>query len=161
VFRVYLKDDGVFPNNENAPLLLYKNVKQASPDDANLLTKNGWQYPWTWGIYPFHHYHSVSWEALLCIRGNAVVQVGGPQGPELEIIRGDLILIPPGVAHKQISERDNFALLGTYPVGSPSVDTIKGKPSEKQLRNISECPIPPSDPIFGKSSPWGDISALF
>ena len=36
-----------------------------------------------------------AWEALVITKGRADVQFGGPRGPTLEIIPGDLVLIPP------------------------------------------------------------------
>ena len=34
--------------------------------------------PWVFGVYTFHHYHTTAWEALLCISGNADIQVSAP-----------------------------------------------------------------------------------
>ncbi len=45
------------------------------------------------------------------------LKAGGPRGPTLEIEVGDTMLIPPGVAHKQLKASADFALLGSYPQG--------------------------------------------
>jgi uncharacterized protein YjlB len=76
---------------------------------------------------------------------------------------GDLILIPPGVAHKQLEASGDFTLLGSYPNETPHADTCRGKPTSAQARNIAECSLPISDPIFGRAvQPWGDhFAALF
>jgi uncharacterized protein YjlB len=55
--------------------------------------------------------HSVAWEALLCVKGRANVQFGGEGGPVLEASVGDLLIVPPGVAHKQLQAWDGFTLL--------------------------------------------------
>lgn len=160
VLRAYFKDDGTFPNNPSHPLLIYKNVWDGSTNGVDLFIRNGWTQPWAWGIFEFHHYHSTAWEALLCIKGEACIQFGGPLGPKLQASKGDLILIPPGVAHRQITARGGFTLLGSYPNETPHADTVKGKPTPHERANIASCPVPTSDPIFGASAPWGSLRML-
>ena len=109
---------------------------------------------WVNGIYPFHHYHSNAWELLLCVKGEALVQLGGPTGPRVDIRKGDLVLIPPGFAHKQLQARGGFTLLGSYPTvdgRSIPVDTLKGKPSSEEREKILHCKTPEEDPIVGLS----------
>lgn len=85
--RVWLKSDGTFPNNDAHPLLIYQRVlagtEASQSRGAALLTENGWTSPWAWGVFPYHHYHSTAWEALLCVQGEADIQFGGPTGPTL------------------------------------------------------------------------------
>ena len=58
-------------------------------------------------------------------------------------------------------DRDGFTLLGTYPNGSPSIDTLKGRPSEAQMENIRSSAVPLEDPIFGATgAPWGSFTEL-
>mmetsp|Transcript_16151 Transcript_16151/g.24598 ORF Transcript_16151/g.24598 Transcript_16151/m.24598 type:complete len:208 (-) Transcript_16151:1035-1658(-) len=148
-FRLFMKDDGTFPNNENHPLMIYKNCFHGSQSEAEMkIVEGGWTSPWVWGVFTFHHYHSTAWELLLCVQGEAQIQLGGPSGPTIRVERGDLMLVPPGFAHKQLSERGGFALLGAYPdCQGVNVDTLKGKPSDQQRRNILDCPTPHKDPI--------------
>ena len=168
VLRAWLRGDGTFPNNERAPLLVYQGVlpvgtSRPEARGSELLTTNGWTSPWAWGVFTYHHYHSTAWEALLCVRGDAQIQFGGPSGPTLPATFGDLILIPPGVAHKQLQASGDFTLLGCYPEETPNADTCKGAPSKAQAQNIERCPVPRSDPVFGAAAQsWGDhFSALF
>jgi uncharacterized protein YjlB len=149
LFRIYMKDDGTFPNNSDCPLILYQHAFQGSGQEATkAIRKSGWTDPWAWGVYPFHHYHSTAWELLLCVSGNAQIQLGGPTGPTLEVKSGDLILVPPGFAHKQVTASGDFTLLGSYP--SPvHIDTLRGAPTEAQRKSISECQVPSKDPVFG------------
>jgi uncharacterized protein YjlB len=167
VVRIWLRDDGTFPNNEFAPLLVFFNATSdprcpEAEGGAELLVRNGWTSPWAWGVFTYHHYHSTAWEALLCVQGSASIQFGGPSGPALGVAVGDLILIPPGVAHKQLESKD-FTLLGAYPIETPSADTCRGKPTAAQKANIEGCPVPAIDPVFGKAQmPWGEhFSQLF
>lgn len=165
VMRVYLQTDGTFPNNADYPLLLYQGAWDAGKSrrqGEEALVSNGWTRPWAWGVFTYHHYHSTAWEALLCVDGKAEVQFGGPSGPRLSAGVGDLILIPPGVAHKQLEATPDFTLLGCYPNETPDVDTVRGAPTPAQARSIKACPVPRSDPLFGSSAPWGPgIQALF
>jgi uncharacterized protein YjlB len=148
VHRLFVKDDGTFPNNEDHPLFLFRDHFHGTrAEGSRMLAENGWTSPWVWGIYPFHHYHSNTWEALVCVAGRADVQLGGPSGPTAAVEKGDIVLIPPGVAHRQVQADGSFALLGSYPVETPDFDTVKGKPTERQRRNIAECFVPQRDPI--------------
>ena len=82
VIRFDVKDDGIFPNNENLPLLLYTSaVTLPETDPATafeaLFSMNRWEGSWRNGIYGFHHYHSTAHEVLGIYRGQAQVQFGG------------------------------------------------------------------------------------
>merc|ERR1712232_478484 len=115
VLRAYLSGDGTFPNNDDFPLIVYQGAcaNYGRQRGAQTLVKNGWTRPWAWGGFPYHHYHSTAWEALMCVAGTAQIQFGGPNGPTLDANVGDLILIPPGIAHKQVEATSNFTLLGS------------------------------------------------
>ncbi len=160
VERVLLQGDGTFPNNAVYPLLLYRAVFDAARDGdgAALLERNGWTRPWAWGVFEYHHYHTTAWEALLCIRGEADVQFGGPTGPVLTPTEGDLVLVPPGVAHKQLRSERGFLLLGAYPdhegCSTPDADTVRSAPSARQERAILACPAPLRCPRWGAAAPW-------
>ena len=64
VVRVWLQDDGTFPNNAAFPLLVFRRAMElpqlTGRDGAALLTKNGWTPPWAWGVFEYHHYHSTA-----------------------------------------------------------------------------------------------------
>mmetsp|Transcript_8370 Transcript_8370/g.14066 ORF Transcript_8370/g.14066 Transcript_8370/m.14066 type:complete len:212 (+) Transcript_8370:67-702(+) len=158
--RFFLDSDGTFPNNRNQPLLLYQGVYEEARDGdgSALLMRNGWSQPWAWGVFTYHHYHSNAWEALLCVRGEADVQFGGPSGPFLRAAVGDLVLIPPGVAHKQGASSGGFLLLGSYPVHAgcptPHADTVCKAPTLQQAENIKSCPVPLHCPRWGAKPPW-------
>ena len=165
VERAWLGDDGTFPNNATYPLLVYRQCCRESEDaGSKLLTRNGWTSPWAWGIFEFHHYHCV-WEALLCVRGSAEVRFGGPCGPLISVHRGDCVLVPPGVAHKQETTESDFLLLGAYPdhngCRTPDADTIRGAPTPAQAAAIRACPTPTRCPIYGEAAPWsGGLARL-
>ena len=158
----YLKDDGTFPNNQQLPLTIYKNAIDVSSGDAankveKVFTDNNWGNSWRNGIFSYHHYHSTAHEVLGIYQGSAKVQLGGPEGIILDVEPGDVIIIPAGVAHKNLGSSNDFACVGAYPPGQ-SYDMNYGKEGERPEadKNITKVPNPETDPVFGKESPFLD-----
>jgi len=132
---IVLKDDGTFPNNEKLPLLIYPAaLKLPQHDPATtieaLFMANRWAGAWRDGIYGFHHYHSTAHEVLGVYGGSARVRLGGENGISLEITRGDVVIIPAGVAHKNLGSDQDFRVVGAYPIGQ-SWDMCYGEPRGK------------------------------
>src|SRR5688572_17402941 len=99
-----LKDDGTFPNSL-LPVLHYKRVLKLPPLFAatyikRLFKKNNWTNSWKYGIFEYHHCHSITHEVLGGYKGQARIQLGGDEGIELLLKKGDVLIIPAGVAHK-------------------------------------------------------------
>ncbi|WP_207536236.1 hypothetical protein [Desertivirga arenae] len=153
------EDDGQFPNNPNLPALVYKGALHLHPgDESQAIVErfklNNWTNSWKDGIFDYHHYHSNTHEVLGVFCGMADIELGGKEGVCVEIVRGDVVIIPAGVAHKCLKSSDDFLCIGAYPDGS-SYDLLKGEPAEHEraLANISQVPIPSTDPIFGEEGP--------
>jgi len=150
----HFEDDGSIPNNE-LPLLLYPQAlsdEQLDPDKCiRLLADHGWTGAWVNGIFPYHHYHSNAHEVLAVIGGSARVMLGGPEGEEVEIKAGDVVLIPAGVGHCRLSSSGGFRVVGAYDRGL-SYDLCKGDPGERPqvLVNIKQVPMPKQDPVTGE-----------
>src|SRR5437870_4884561 len=113
VLPYQLKDDGNIPNNRHLPLLIYEGAfKLTDHDPAAIIERvfsaNQWTESWRNGIYPFHHYHSTSHEALGVFSGLATIQFGGPNGITQTIKAGDVVIIPAGVAHKNLGATVDF-----------------------------------------------------
>ncbi|WP_250123845.1 cupin domain-containing protein [Chroococcidiopsis sp. CCMEE 29] len=67
---------------------------------------------------PNHHYHSTAHEVLGISRGKAAVRLGGDaRGQTFEVRAGDVIIIPAGVAHKNLDSSSDFLVVGAYPLG--------------------------------------------
>jgi len=154
-----LKDDGIFPNNEKLPLIIYKkalNLPGHDPASAieALFEANQWRAAWRNGIYPFHHYHSTAHEVLGVYSGDATVQLGGEKGVVSAISRSDVIVIPAGVSHKNLGSSLDFRVVGGYPQGQ-DWDMNEGRPGERpQTDNrIAAVPLPPADPVYGRQGP--------
>ena len=150
-----LLDDGTFPNNDKLPLLVYKNaipIPDQNPAAAieRIFRENRWGGSWRNGIYSYHHYHSTAHEVLGIYGGKVRVQLGGPKGIIIEGKSGDVIIIPAGVAHKNLGSSSDFRCVGAYPPGQ-SWDMNYGKHGErpKADQNILKVPLPKTDPVYG------------
>ena len=159
VVQKALGDDGTFPNNPTHPLILYKQaIRLSRGDGATIIEEifhgHKWGGAWRNGIYPFHHYHSTAHEVLGVYKGNAKVQFGGEEGPVLAVEAGDVVIIPAGVAHKNINSSHDFRVVGAYPAGQ-SWDMNYGKKGERPAadNNIAGVPDPLTDPVYGSKSP--------
>ena len=146
-----LEDDGTYPNS-SLPVLIYRNVfPDAHPGVIeDLFEDHDWTNSWRNGIHDFHHYHSNSHEVLGIYSGNATVQLGGPDGSTFDVEKGDVIIIPAGVAHKNMGSSADFHCVGAYPAGK-EFDMNYGKSEERPEadKRISATPIPATDPVFG------------
>jgi uncharacterized protein YjlB len=154
-----LKDDGYFPNNERLPLLIYQGalaLPQSNPATIveNLFKSNGWSGSLRYGIYGFHHYHATAHEVLGIYSGSAEVQLGGEKGITLMVRRGDVVIIPAGVAHKNLAAGSDFRVVGAYPQGQ-TPDMCYGKAGERPQADdhIAGVSLPRMDPVYGVDGP--------
>jgi len=145
----------VFPNN-TLPVLLYKNVLETaerSPEAvAKRFAENDWGNNWVAGVLNRHHYHSTTHEALGVLSGVVDIQLGGPDGPVLSVAGGDVLIIPAGVAHKNLGGANDIVCVGGYP-GGARYDMCYGHADELEQarRNIRQVPLPERDPVRGRS----------
>jgi len=147
-------EDGIFPNSI-LPVLYYPNALQlpllfSAMHVKNIFAKNGWSNDWRSGIFTYHHYHSVVHEALGIIRGGTILQLGGDNGIKLPVKKGDVLVIPAGVAHRNLGNEKDVIAVGAYP-GGKDYDMNYGKPGERPAtdNNIKKVPVPSTDPLLG------------
>ena len=159
IVRDIVTEDGNFPNNGRLPLLVYLGAFQIGEENETetikeLLETNSWTNAWVNGIYDYHHYHSTAHEILVTLNGSCRVQFGGPNGITLNLEKGDVAIIPAGVAHKKIDDADGFQCLGAYPEGQ-EYDMNYGKVEERRAadENIRKVPMPENDPLYGYDGP--------
>ena len=159
LIRRTLADDGTFPNNERLPLLLYKGALRLPEQDPaatveSVFAAHGWGGSWRNGVYSYHHYHSTAHEVLGVYSGTAQVQFGGPEGVVLEVAPGDVVLIPAGVAHRNVGSSADFRVVGAYPHGQRP-DVNDGREGERPGTDerIARVPRPQADPAYGKDGP--------
>jgi uncharacterized protein YjlB len=149
-----IPDNGIFPNSV-LPVLLYKTIFLLPNDHSPVLIEtvfknNNWTNSWRNGIYTYNHYHSVTHEAMGIYSGDCHVLLGGDSGIQILLAKGDVLLIPAGVAHRNIGCTTDFKCVGAYPDGK-DFDINLGKSGERPQtdKNIKKVPIPKKDPIFG------------
>ena len=152
-------DDGTIPNHPRLPLLVYHGaLKLSGADPAAIVERvfavNRWGDSWRDGIYPFHHYHSITHEALGVFRGSAVVRFGGERGQTLKVAPGDVVIIPAGVGHKNLGASHDFSVVGAYPDGR-DLDLKHGRAEERPAADaaILRVPLPSADPVYGAGGP--------
>jgi len=128
------------------PLLVYPQVIAAPSPEAfeELFTRNRWPAAWRNGVFPFHHYHRNSHEALGVYAGEVTVQFGGDGGVTLTAKPGDVIVLPAGTAHKRLASRGALGIVGAYPEGSRP-DTCMGQPGKS-----ASVALPDRDPVHGE-----------
>jgi len=153
-------DDGIIPNNPALPLVLYRNAVDliGSPDPENLIEQtfahNGWGEMWRNGVYPYVHYHSMIHEAMGFARGRAKVRFGGEKGRELDIVAGDVVILPAGTGHQCLFQSPDLVVIGAYPP-SGKYNLCRGTKAERSdaLSSIPKVPPPDTDPVFGIEGP--------
>lgn len=153
------KDDGSFPNHPYLPALLYSDcIDQSLEECKKLFAQNRWANHWVGGIFDYHHYHSKTHESLAVLEGRATLSLGGPHGQMVEVEKGDLLILPAGVGHKNEKATEDFQVLGAYPFGH-SFDLKTGEEYEykQALKEIPEAPQPASDPLLGKKGPLMEL----
>jgi uncharacterized protein YjlB len=149
-----LKDDGIFPNS-SLPVLVYKNVLDfplifEATYIIHLFEKNHWSNCWKGGIFTYQHYHSNTHEALGIYKGKTTLLLGGDKGLSVTVEKGDVVIIPAGVAHKNLGKEHDVSCVGAYP-GGTKYDLCTGQKEERPLADtkIALVPLPDRDPVLG------------
>jgi uncharacterized protein YjlB len=153
-------DDGTVPNNPTLPLLLYRAAISfsGSPDPEpvieSIFRRNGWTNCWRNGISPYVHYHSMIHEVMGIARGRAKVQFGGAGGHDIDLIAGDVVVLPAGVGHQCVWTAPNLIVVGAYPAAG-QYNLCRGSKAEhaQALKTIPWVPLPDADPVFGSDGP--------
>jgi uncharacterized protein YjlB len=148
----------VVPNNLHLPVIYYKNVLQLGIDGEaavkRLFDSNGWKHSWSGGIYTYHHYHSTAHEVLAVISGDCMLELGGEDGTIQKVSKGDVVVLPAGVVHKNVGASADFVCIGAYPDGQEyDMNYCKPEEMEQAKQNIGQVPLPGKDPVFGSNGP--------
>lgn len=155
----HFADDGDVPNHPRWPMIVYQNVFGADERDAAwafeaLFARHGWGDGWRNGIFAFPHYHSNTHEVLGIAAGDAVVRFGGASGREIEVMKGDVVLLPAGTGHQRLSSSADLLVIGAYPSG-PACDLRRSGETDKiAIRaRIGATSKPGTDPVVGTNGP--------
>lgn len=149
--------DRAAPNNSTLPVVVLAGAVSAAisaQDVQATVRRNGWGGAWLYGVFPYHHYHSNAHEALVCVGGEAELQLGGDNGERVTVRRGDALVLPAGTGHKCLSSSSDFLVCGCYPPGQEGPDLMR----ETDLREgvearIAAVALPETDPLFGSAGP--------
>lgn len=154
--------DGFVPNSK-LPVVIYSEavrfghrVNGVDKEALRLLTaQHKWVLEWDDNIYKTQHYHSTAHECLIVYAGSATVLVGGKRiGEKIRVAKGDVLVLPAGVAHQKTSSSKDFGVFGLYPKNQ-KWDLLRGTRTELEnaRRNIAKVRLPEEDPLYGKTGP--------
>lgn len=152
----HFTDDGIIPNNRH-PVVVFRQVFNLVPElGADWLeghfAENGWTNAFRWRVYDYHHYHSNTHEVLGVYAGNALLQLGGEHGQQIQTDIGDVLIMPAGTGHKSIRHSDDFAVVGAYPDGKePDLIRLEDERPKNVREKVDQVPLPENDPLYGKS----------
>jgi uncharacterized protein YjlB len=151
-------DDGRVPNNPTLPLLVYRGALAPDAVDAaacaRLFAANGWPGAWRNGIYGRHHFHSTGHEVLGIVAGRATVTFGGPRGKTVEVMAGDVAVLPAGTGHKRESASPDLLVIGAYPGGKgPDLLWADEADHDRAKAAIAACRCPRPAPSTAPPGP--------
>jgi uncharacterized protein YjlB len=153
-------DDGSIPNNPTLPLLYFHAaisfVGSANPEKVieTLFRHNGWGNSWRNGIFPYVHYHSMIREGRDIVRARTRVRFGGAAGREIDLVAGDVVVLPAGFGHQCLWADPNLMVVGAYPPRGV-YNLCRGSKSDhaEAVQTIPNVPPPDTDPVYGKDGP--------
>ena len=158
-----LPPSGAMPNNPWLPVLVYRGaVPAGTPDRAGameaLFGRNGWPAQWRNGIFAYHHYHAEVHEVLGIAAGGTDVLLGGPEGRLVYVAAGDVLILPAGTGHRNMTPGTNLLTVGAYPPGAVC-DVRRDALPSGDVERMRAVPFPASDPVTGGSGAlprlWG------
>lgn len=106
-------------------------------------------------MYSTTHFHSTTHEVLIISKGSAKLLFGGEKNPgrvEVEVGKGDVVVVPAGVGHRLLEERggEGFEMVGCYPKGAEGWDMCYGREGEEGVvERIRALGWFERDPVYG------------
>jgi uncharacterized protein YjlB len=150
----YLHDTGIFPNSR-LPVIFYKSILRLpilakGRFITRLFRGHDWSNSWDAGVFTYHHYHSTTHEVLGFYKGRTELQLGGESGPKVGVAAGDVLVIPAGVAHRNLGDESQIRCIRAYPDGR-KYDIRTGRSEDRPSvdHNIECVPLPEQDPVLG------------
>ena len=93
------------------------------------------------------------------MHAGARLRLGGDQGDEVNIVAGDVLILPAGTGHQCLKHSRDLVVIGAYPP-TGKYNLCRGTKAEhaKAVTAIRKVPLPATDPAFG---PKGPLLALW
>lgn len=111
-------------------------------------------------MFSTSHFHSNTHEVLSIYAGSAKLCFGGEANPsrvEVVVEKGDVVVVPAGVAHRLLEDRGGFSMIGAYPSGK-TWDMCYGRGEEaEKVREIEHLGWFGKDPVYGHEGPVLDV----
>ena len=153
----------LIPNTsiQKKPLLIYHSAfhtsASASAIESHLSAVGAVSPQWRYTMYSQSHFHSTSHEVLCVASGKARLCFGGegnPENVETVVEKGDVMVVPAGVAHRLLQDIDGgFNMVGSYPTGR-NWDMCYGREGEEEkVKGIGSLGWFERDPIYGDEGP--------
>jgi uncharacterized protein YjlB len=157
---VRFKDDGLVPNHDRWPLIIYRRAVDPRHDPAAIIedlfeAKGG--DTWRNGIYDYVHYHSRIHEVLGIARGKERERLGGNKGRIFMLKAGDVAILLAGTGHQCLSADDDFLVVGAYPPVSTYDECTAAGHRPRALKTIPNAPPPRKDPVYGAGGPLSKL----
>ena len=154
-----------YPNSP-LPVLVYRQVLDLSNAEARaesfeaMFKRHGWPPAWRFHLYDFDHFHSTAHEALGILRGQAKARLGGPNGRELMLYAGDVLVLPAGVGHACVEADEDFCMVGAYPPGQEADiergDSVQLAAAQSRVAAVA---LPEDSPVGGSiTALWEQVS---
>ena len=147
------------PGNPDLPILVYRHALATAKDKAVSFEehyfRNDWHGIWHDTIYTFRHFHTNAHEALGIAEGKVKMEIGGENGKIIDLVPGDLIVIPAGTSHRRLS-LEKVKAVGGYPKGMENFDIGQGAP-QNYAAEIAALPTPHTDPLYGAKGPLVEL----
>lgn len=142
------------PNNPRLPVLIYRRVREISGAASieAMFERNGWPAQWRGQIFDFHHYHTNTHEVLGVASGSAQLMLGGPDGVDVTVRTGDVLVLPAGTGHCRLGNTEDFLVVGGYPPGH-TFDLWREAATESAAARMGSLPLPAADPVEGDGGP--------
>src|ERR1700676_4927961 len=91
---------------------------------------------------------------LVLYRGGIDLTGSPDPGQEIEIVPGDVVILPAGTGHQCLAQTPTLVVIGAYPP-SGKYNLCRASKAErvKALVSIPKVPPPAADPVFGAKGP--------
>src|SRR4051812_5423515 len=147
--------DGGIPNSR-LPLVFWRGrlptAARSGTAAMALFRRNGWQGTWVYTVFPYWHFHTRGHEALACVSGRARIGFGGDHGIKVDVVLGDVCVIPAGVGHRRFDSSGDFQMAGGYPPDQEGNIVKPGDLDDARIaREIAALTLPDADPISGQA----------